>query len=48
VEWENIKQQKAQSTKEAYDDDEEKNPFLPPAVLPMSPAKAAKRPNSGI
>ncbi|CAB9519087.1 Xenotropic and polytropic retrovirus receptor 1 [Seminavis robusta] len=47
VEWENIKQQKAQMEKEqepAVAEDEESSAFLPPASLPMT--VPAKRPNS--
>lgn len=46
VEWENIKQQKAQSARNVHDhDDDEMNPFLPPVATGAVPAK---RPNSGV
>ena len=49
VEWENIKQQKAQVEKDeqAGDDDEEKSAFLPPAAAALPMTVPAKRPNSG-
>jgi len=46
LEWEHIKQQKAQGEKDVTaDEDDERKPFLPPASVQMS--VPAKRPNSG-
>lgn len=48
VEWENIKQQKAQVEKEVLSDDEETSPFVvAPLSAPSKTSVPAKRPNSG-